>query len=669
MCLDSTQTDTLLGFPDNPTDPMSNIRGEPDPLKPQDPYELGLASLQAQLKLAPDVLAANQQYAPQYNALNSQLLNQTLFGTTSFDAASALQNDPWAIASRAQINKNAAHEGISPEEWLTRHITANSGDPTMQAIQQQYTQPNGGLLTAYQKLVPALGDLQTQANTQQRSADIADVASLGAQAVAAYQAANPELAAAMKGLQTSVTTAAGQAAPQITPAQAQAGTLGPAAQATAQQATAAQATAQQAGMQQAATQQAGMQRADGGPLLGQLQTDAAGALNQLSPLQQQLQQQASAQLATGGALTPDQLRQVQQDTRGAYAARGLYDSNQAIGAEILNTDAARQARLQQAQAFAGNVDAAGQQQINAARGYAGSVQAQGQNLSQTNAGIYTQNQQYNAGQANANNQYNAGLYTQNQQYNAGQANQLAAQNAAAQTSTSQYNAGQANQLAGQNASAQNAYGLAQFGQDATTSQYNAGQDYQTQLANAGLTLQNQQQGIQNQFNLASLYGQQAQDPYQLVLGRSGAVAQAGGAAQQGVGATGTANVFDPFNNSIMSIYSGNTANQLAQQTANANNQAAQNSANTAAAATILAAFFCKVAREVYGPQAREWRIFRVWLLTQGSARLRARYLAKGGAIAAWLHGRPDWKARIRRWMDGRIAEQRSLWEGGAHAGA
>lgn len=99
--------------------------------------------------------------------------------------------------------------------------------------------------------------------------------------------------------------------------------------------------------------------------------------------------------------------------------------------------------------------------------------------------------------------------------------------------------------------------------------------------------------------------------------------------------------------------------------AEAQRQAARQASDTQAAAGITAAAFmafaCKVARQVYGESSSEWRIFRYWLLTKGSARRVARYLANGGAIAAWLKGRADWSARVRLWMDERIAEQRLEW--------
>lgn len=78
-----------------------------------------------------------------------------------------------------------------------------------------------------------------------------------------------------------------------------------------------------------------------------------------SPIQQQLMQQAQGDLARGGRLTPDQMRNVQQDTRAAYNDRGLGISNPAMFAEIMNLEGARQNRLRERQQFATGVDQQG----------------------------------------------------------------------------------------------------------------------------------------------------------------------------------------------------------------------------------------------------------------------------------------------------------------------
>lgn len=73
------------------------------------------------------------------------------------------------------------------------------------------------------------------------------------------------------------------------------------------------------------------------------------------PLLRSLNQQAQAQLDTGGRLTPQMQRLVDQQTRGAFAARGMAYSNPALVTEFLNRDIYSQQRLAQAQQFAQNV--------------------------------------------------------------------------------------------------------------------------------------------------------------------------------------------------------------------------------------------------------------------------------------------------------------------------
>jgi hypothetical protein len=329
-----------------------------------------------------------------------------------------------------------------------------------------------------------------------------------------YDAANPGLVnytAGMQGVMDNLNQAAPRgidasgyfaatASPTLAPQTSLAATsaagfqgAGPAAQGTYNPAQAYTAAVQAAQAQTARTQQA-----NGGALFNPLQQTALANLNTLSPLQQQQQQIAGGLLGAGGDLTAQDLRQVQQDTRGAFAARGLYDSNQAIGAEILNSDAARRQRLTQNMGIAAGVDAAGQQQIGANRNFALGVQGQGQNLSQYNtgqanageqfnAGLLTQNSQYNAGQQNSANQFNAGLLTQNSQFNAGRAADMSLANAGAQNQMGQWNAGQANANSQFNAAQANAGAQYNAGQSNAMGQFGANLGQNNNQFNAGVT--------------------------------------------------------------------------------------------------------------------------------------------------------------------------------------
>lgn len=363
---------------------------------PLDPAKVGADTLETQLRLAPDVFAANAQYLPQYANLALQVAGMT---------------------------------------------------------------------------TPGLQSIQTAANTQQRTADIADVRNLAGSALEAWRAANPELAGAQDQLARAINAGGAAGVPQVGRYQAGTPTLGPAA------------------------------RAAGSALMPGLEADAAANLGQVSPLQLKLQQQAMEQL--GAELSPAELRNVQQSTRAAYASRGLYDSNSALAAEVMNTAQARRARQLENAAFAQSVDASGQAQLAGNRAYAGNVATLGNSLSATNAG------------------------------------------------------------------ADNQFALSRYGTEAGLGQFNAGLSAQIDQTNAQLGLQGRQQHIANLYNLVGQYASTAQDPYQLVLGRSGAPGAGLGLAQS-AGPT----MFDPFNSSITSIYAGNQANELAARTATANNKAA-----------------------------------------------------------------------------------------------
>lgn len=491
MCLNSNTSRTLAGFPSRPGDPSYNFSANAnDPtaeqLKQQqlndlmsNPYALGSQILQSQIDLAPAVYNSEAKYQPLYADLQNKTLATTVLGTPAFDAAGALGS--MSDDMRAQIATEAAKTGRTPEQWLTDHATqqAAAGDPGMQSLLKQYTSNKGGLLDIYQQATPVLGDIQSKANTQQRTADIADVASLGPAARAAYLAANPELTRTMGSLEGNVTAGLNRAAPQVS--------IGPLGSAT---------------------------HATGGPLLTQLEQDASANLGQVSPLQLEMQRQAMQQLSADGQLSAQDQRGVTQATRQAMADRGMALGNSAIYQEALNTDALQRQRRTEAQQAALGIDAAGQSQIAANRGYAQGVQAQDQALSGVNAG------------------------------------------------------------------SDNQFALAEYGTQADLAKYNA-----------ALKMQSDQQALDNQFRLGSMYQSQATDPYQMVLGRSGSLNQAANSTTQGQQNLQDAGpgLFDPFNSSIMSLYNTQYNAANSQAIANGNNNAANNSAMIGGGASIATA--------------------------------------------------------------------------------
>ena len=180
-------------------------------------------TLQSQINLAPQQYAAESQFQPLYNTLQLQLGNQSLNGTTD------------------------SNGNYVP-----------------------------GLLDIYQQMTPKLGNISAAANTQQRSADIADVNNLGPQATQALLNANPLLNTSLQ-----------------------------------------RANSLNAPTNNAQTNLLNSQLTNGGLTSG-------------------LYQQAQDLLNSKGALSPEEQRQADQQTRAAYAARGMAMGPQAIGAEVQN---------------------------------------------------------------------------------------------------------------------------------------------------------------------------------------------------------------------------------------------------------------------------------------------------------------------------------------------
>jgi hypothetical protein len=111
--------------------------------------EEGRDSLQAQIDLAPDILAANQAYRPQYADLDIQTLRRSLLGS---------ENQP-------------------------------------------------GLLQTYRDLEPQLTEFSAKAASSQRERDIADVERLGARATTALREVDPRTAALEDALAQQAQTA------------------------------------------------------------------------------------------------------------------------------------------------------------------------------------------------------------------------------------------------------------------------------------------------------------------------------------------------------------------------------------------------------------------------------------------------------------------------------
>jgi hypothetical protein len=89
-------------------------------------------------------------------------------------------------------------------------------------------------------------------------------------------------------------------------------------------------------------------------LLADRQTD--------SPILQTLNQQAEGALASAGKLSPQEQRDLDQQSLALFADNGIAHGNQAIGAQLLNRDAATRSRMAAQQQFASGVQGLNQAQ-------------------------------------------------------------------------------------------------------------------------------------------------------------------------------------------------------------------------------------------------------------------------------------------------------------------
>ena len=350
---------------------------------------------------------------------------------------------------------------------------------------------------------------------------------------------------------------------------------------------------------QAAQAGAGMQTEAERLARGQLGQSLYAQALQAGPSQaaQLLGGRAAEFAGSTGQLSPEELRNIQQGTREAYAARGIEMSNPAIAAEAAARSGAMRQRqaedLAQAvalnQAYTQDLSAnrqfgtglygqeIGLQQANqqAALQAALANQQTGQNLSLANLQALNQAGQFTAGLGAEAAQFGANAANQAGQFGASAANQAALQNAQLASQAGQFGAGAFNQAAIQNA--QNISQANQFGASAFN---------QAQLQNALLGSQAGQFGasafnqaaLQNAQNIsqAAQFGAGAQN--QMSLANQAAFNQAG---QFGAGAANQANLSNQAALNQARMFGAETGNQG--QLTNAQLQAQYAMANQGAA--------------------------------------------------------------------------------------
>lgn len=464
-------------------------------------------TLATQIALAPELYASEAQYQPQYNQLQLQLAQQAMFG----------------------VNGQA------------------------------------GLLQQYGESAPQFQNIQQGLNTQQRTADIQDVANLAPAAQAAFKAANPELFAQMEqaktlqasnnqpfnrlnaflqmppsqqdiaaqqiagpninaqmvgrentgfnNINTMDVNAQQMASPgsvqaqQLSAAQVAApGTVGADRVGAALIETPAQVEARNVRARAMQAQQvAAPQQVQAGLIQpGTLGASLYGqALNAgPSKISSALESAVLNNLTADGSLSAAEQRQAEQQVRASYAARGMAMSPQAISAEVQNRLVNQRQRAVENMGLAGQVNQQLQSEQAANRGFAGNVYGQDVSMQQQNIG----------------NQFAAGQFNTQTGLQAALANQAAGNQITQQNASNQLQAQLANQQAGLQAG-----------------QFNANTSIQAQQANQDALLRaqlaNQQAGIQTgQFNAqtglqAGLANQSAEN--QMALANQQAALQAG----------------------------------------------------------------------------------------------------------------------------------------------
>ena len=388
---------------------------------------------------------------------------------------------------------------------------------------------------------------------------------------------------------------------------------------------------------QAGTAQVGVDDVGGGALGASLYSQALGA-NGLGQVGTTLQGRAQTLAQSTGAMTPDELRAMQQDIRGAYAARGTEMGGGAISAEALGRLTNERQNQQNDLGLAAALNAQNQAELGANRGFQQGVQG-------ADLGRQFQNQGVNLQAQGMNQEANLRASLANQ----GMAGQYGLANQSAQNQFGLYNSQQG--LATQDAN--RAFGYGQYGDQLR----NLGMLGQLDASRLG---QDRAYALQ----LAQMQAAIAADPFQAILGRQSGALQYG-AGQQGFAGGLTQSMQGP------QLFNPDTGINLA--LTNAGNlgryQAATYGAQAGAQGAMMGGLFqglgslggaaiakCHVAREVYGDTNPKWFDFFIWKEFFAPAWFRWLYNKFSVQVAALIRPFPRLKNLIRLWMDKKIKE-------------
>lgn len=473
-----------------------------DPGQATRDYLAGVANPQTLTAL----LGAEAAARPQLGALGLQDIGQYAAGAAAFDPQAYLAANP-DILNNYNTDPGYAQMYGSLEQYAKAAAEAAG-------VAGNFTSRQGGSLDLLKQAGGVTSGLETAANTALRTAGAADVNALAPQLAATYNQINPQILGSLQRAEelrrvpdayAPMRTAAFNAQQfgdlQFNPAKAsllgaapQVGLGGyDAAQTGAQGYNAAQALSQG---YQAAQATGGMQTEAERLARGQLGQSLYTQALQAGPSQaaQLLGGRAAEFAASTGQLSPEEIRNLQQGTREAYAARGIEMSNPAIAAEAAARSNAMRQRQAEDLAQATALNQAYTQDLTANRNF-------GTGLYGQDIGLQQANQQAALQAALANQQTGQQFSLANQaaanqagQFGASAANQAALQNAQLASQAGQFGAAAQNQANLANQAALNQAGM-----------FRAEAGNQGQLTNAQLQAQYAManQGAANQFALTN----------------------------------------------------------------------------------------------------------------------------------------------------------------------
>jgi hypothetical protein len=287
---------------------------------------------------------------------------------------------------------NVVNSGQDAGKWLELAIQ----DATY--IDPSSVPRGGGVADTVGALTNVASGLETGSNSAVRAGNLADVQNYGPGMAAAYRAANPGLTNSLNKAD-SLSSVSWQ------------GPMSASGYSASTYAPSASIKADNVGM--------GML---GSSLYGQAL--GAGPTGVSSTLLGRAQGFANST----GQLTPDELRQVQQGTREAFAARGMEMSNPAMYAEVANRIGAQRDRMTQDLGMASALNSGYQQDLATNRGFASGIYGQELGRAFGNQGANLTASTANQSAFNQAGQFNASALNQAGMFNAQQAQQMALAN-------------------------------------------------------------------------------------------------------------------------------------------------------------------------------------------------------------------------------------------------